>query len=182
MNILKEADHEWTLFLDRDGVLNHEKKADYIRHVGEFEWYDGVPEALRILSERFARIIIVTNQRGIGKGLMTHEHLKEIHQHLKQETEAAGGRIDAFYYAPELEPDAVNRKPNTGMALQAKVDFPDINFEKSIMVGNNLSDMHFGKKKGMYTVFLHTTNPAQEEDDCIDVFYPDLLTFAKNIL
>lgn len=65
------------------------------------------------------------------------------------------------------------------MALQAKIDYPDINFDKNIMVGNNLSNMHFGKKMGMYTVFLHTTNPAQEEDDCIDVFYPGLSHFCK---
>ncbi len=182
MNILKETARNRTLFLDRDGVINHEKEADYIRHVEEFMFYKGALEALKILRQKFDRIIIVTNQRGIGKGLMTHEDLHSIHQYLKEKVEQAGGNIDAFYYAPDLDTDAANRKPNTGMALQAKKDFPSINFEDSIMVGNNLSDMEFGKKMGMKTAFLHTTNPSQGHHETIDFFYPTLLDFAKNIL
>lgn len=181
MNFLKEIDNTWTLFLDRDGVINHEKKGDYIRNVAEFEFYDGALEAMRLFSQKFKYIIIVTNQRGIGRGLMTHEDLAAIHAYVKAEVVKAGGKIDAFYYAPEVATDAVNRKPNTGMALHAKKDFPGLVFDKSIMVGNNLSDMQFGKSAGMKTVFLHTTNPDQHEHEAVDLFYPGILDFAKNI-
>lgn len=182
MNTSKDTERNRTLFLDRDGVINHEKKADYIRNTEEFIFYDGALEAFKILNQQFDRIIIVTNQRGIGRGLMTHEDLDSIHCYLKKEVEQAGGKIDAFYYAPELDSDAVNRKPNTGMALQAKKDFPSIDFKRSIMVGNNLSDMQFGKNMGMKTAFLRTTNPTQDVHESIDCFYPTLLDFAKNIL
>ena len=182
MNILNEIDASWTLFLDRDGVINHEKHADYIKQIDEFMFYDGVLEALQILSRRFKYLIIVTNQRGIGKGLMTHDDLHTIHTMMKVHVLEAGGRIDAIYYAPELASDAINRKPNIGMGLQAKNDFPMIDFHKSIMVGNNLSDMEFGKNLNMKTVFLSTTNPNQAPHPSIDIIYPNLLDFAKNIL
>ena len=68
------------------------------------------------------------------------------------------------------------------MGLQAKNDFPAIDFHKSLMVGNNLSDMEFGKNLKMKTVFLSTTNPNQAPHPTIDLIYPTLLDFAKNIL
>ncbi len=170
-----------TLFLDRDGVINIEKQGDYIRHVAEFVLYDGVPEALSLLTKKFARILVVTNQRGIGRGLMTANDLDAIHQHLSELAEKAGAKIDAYYFAPDADKEAINRKPNTGMALQAKRDFPGIDFANSVMVGNNLSDMQFGKRMGMQTVFLRTTHPSQQPDTVIDHFYDSLLDFAKNI-
>lgn len=182
MDFLQEIDRTWTLFLDRDGVINHEKNEDYIRKVDEFVFYDNALLALKFLSKRFDKIIVVTNQRGIGKGLMTHEDLTSIHTFLKNEVEQFGGHIDAFYYAPELESEALNRKPNTGMAIAAKKDFPTIDFQKSIMVGNNLSDMEFGKRMGMKTVFLRTTKPEQTQHPNIDYFHPTLFDFAKNMI
>ena len=65
---LKKIDAGWTLFLDRDGVINVEKEDSYILHYNEFVFYEGVPEALRHCASVFGRIVIVTNQRGIGKG------------------------------------------------------------------------------------------------------------------
>ena len=72
-------------------------------------------------------------------------------------------RIDEIYYAPDLESDAHHRKPNTGMGLQAKQDFPSIDFSKSVMVGNNFSDMDFGKRLGMKTVFVETTKHTKKK-------------------
>ncbi|MFN3299660.1 MAG: HAD-IIIA family hydrolase, partial [Sediminibacterium sp.] len=69
---LSQIDASWTLFLDRDGVLNYEKKEDYIRNWDEFNFYTGVPESIKLLNGLFGRLVIVTNQKGIGKGLMTH--------------------------------------------------------------------------------------------------------------
>ncbi len=181
MNNQIAIDNTWTLFLDRDGVINHEKSGDYIRNVEEFQLYDGVLEAFRLLANRFHKIIVVTNQRGVGKGLMSAEDVEQIHAALQQKVNHIGGTIHAFYYAPDLETDAPNRKPNIGMGLQAKREFPTIDFSKSIMIGNNISDMLFGKNLGMRTIFLHTTNPEQGPHSSIDYFYPTLLDFAKTI-
>lgn len=182
MDLLRNIDNSWTLFLDRDGVINFEKENDYIRNAGEFLFYPGVTEALKKLNPLFHKIIVVTNQRGIGKGLMTHDDLEKIHELMSKTIHEQGGRIDGIYYAPELESDAHNRKPNTGMALQAKKDHPTIDFTKSIMVGNNLSDMEFGKKSGMSTVYLRTTKPQQEAHRHIDIFCKNLEDLSTKLL
>jgi HAD superfamily hydrolase (TIGR01662 family) len=90
---------------------------------------------------------------------MTEADLTGIHDKMVSEINAAGGKIDAIYFAPAIVNNDPLRKPNPGMAHRAKADFPAINLSKSIMVGNKLSDMGFGKNAGMYTVFLPTTNP-----------------------
>ncbi len=178
----KLIDTSWTLFLDRDGVINHEKHMDYIHTWDEFKFYEGVKEAIKIFAEKFKHIIIVTNQRGVGKGVTKLEDLLYIHDNMKSELEAFGGRIDAIYYCPDIDDSSPNRKPNPGMGLQAKKDFPDINFQKSIMIGNTLSDMKFGRNLSMKTVFLPTTRPEVDTaDPSIDFVYVSLLDFAKDL-
>lgn len=173
-------DQEWTLFLDRDGVINEEKKEDYIRHWDEFKFYAESLKALPLLASKFNRIIITTNQKGIGKGLMSHEDLAKIHEHMKQKIEAVGGRIDAIYYCPDLDNDSPNRKPQPGMAFQAKAAFPSIDLNKSIMVGNRMSDMEFGRNAGLHTVYLATTHPeAPFPDTKIDYRFDNLFQFAN---
>ena len=177
---LKQIDNSWTLFLDRDGVINHEKEMDYIYHYGEFNFYEGVPEAIQYLSTRFAKIIIITNQRGVGREFMTEEDLLSIHDQMLADIEAAGGRVQKIYYCVANDDAHPNRKPNPGMAREALKDFPEIDLSKSIMVGNNLSDMQFGRNAGMYTVFVKTTDPNQATPHpSIDLAFPDLPGFAK---
>lgn len=169
------------LFLDRDGVINQEKRGDYIRRVEEFVFYPGVLDSLVELSGLFDYLIVVTNQRGIGRGLMTEEQLKAIHHAFLKQVESAGGRIDAIYYAPHIDNAHPRRKPNVGMALEAKKDFPNIEFEQSIMVGNNLSDMQFGKTMHMKTIFLSTTSAPQElPHPLIDAQYPSLAVWCQS--
>src|ERR1700741_1678568 len=100
---LKTIDNTWTLFLDRDGVINHEKYKDYVHKWEEFVFYEGVKDAVRIFSSVFKYVIIVTNQKGVGKGLTKIEDLMIIHQNLESEVEKAGGRIDRIYFCPALE-------------------------------------------------------------------------------
>jgi histidinol-phosphate phosphatase family protein len=177
---LTKIDNSWTLFLDRDGVINHEKHLDYIHTWDEFKFYDGAKVAIQIFTQIFNRILIVTNQRGIGKGVTKLVDLKLIHQNMLKDIEAVGGKIDAIYYCPELE--SHNRKPNPGMGLQAVIDFPDIDLNKAIMVGNTLSDMEFGRNLGIKTVFLTTTRPeVNTNDKLIDAVYPSLISFALEI-
>ncbi|HEX4373405.1 MAG TPA: HAD-IIIA family hydrolase [Puia sp.] len=177
---LKLINKDWTLFLDRDGVLNYEKPFDYIYTYEEFSFYEGVPEAVKILTGKFARIILTSNQRGVGKGLMTEQDLISIHNNMLRDLEAAGGKIDKIYYSIGATDDDPMRKPHPGMALQAKKDFPQIDFSRSIMVGNNISDMDFGRNAGMFTVFLTTTHPEQPLPyPSIDLAFDSLPDFTK---
>ena len=169
----------WTLFLDRDGVINRQIKGDYVRDISRFEWLPGSQEAITGLSRLFGRIIIVTNQQGIGKGLMTKTDLDDIHQYLQNSIKSAGGKIDKIYYCPYLSSENQPcRKPDIGMALQAKADFPDINFEKSIMVGDSVSDMEFGKNAGMRTVMINE-NGAFNKTIKADWEFKDLFSFYQ---
>lgn len=177
---LKNITNSWTLFLDRDGVINLEKHQDYVYHYGEFVFYDGVKDALRFLSNHFKRIIIITNQRGVGRELMTEDALISIHNQMVADVEAGGGRIHKIYYCTSIDDAHPNRKPNPGLFTEAQRDFPDISPAASLMVGNNLSDMQFGRNAGMHTVFVRTTNPAQPyPHPLIDLAFNDLPAFAK---
>jgi D-glycero-D-manno-heptose 1,7-bisphosphate phosphatase len=177
---ISSIDKTWTLFLDRDGVLNHEKKENYILSWDEFRFFDGVKEALKQLNDIFGVIVLVTNQRGIGKGLMTLDDLLDIHSKMMEEIKAAGGRIDKLYFCTDLDNNSPCRKPNPGMAELAKKDFPQVNMQRSIMVGNKLSDMRFGRNAGMFTAYVATTNPEVTADDSlVDARFDDLPAFAK---
>src|SRR5688572_21793500 len=94
---LSDIDNNWTLFLDRDGVINVDK-SPYTLNAHMFEFYKGVPEAIHDLSGIFKRIIITTNQRGVGRKMMTEDDLSDIHKKMLSGIEAAGGKIDRIYY------------------------------------------------------------------------------------
>lgn len=176
-------DKSWTLFLDRDGVINEEKHQDYIHTWEEFRFYPGVIEAMAVFARLFGRIIIVTNQKGVGKGYTLKEDLERIHENMTAVIREAGGHIDRIYYCPDLENDSPDRKPNPGMGLRARQDFPDIDFTKSIMVGNTLSDMQFARNLGVYSIFLPTTRPEVHwNNSSIDRVYDNLPAFASSLL
>lgn len=181
MKSLKNIDASWTLFIDRDGVINHEKKDDYIHSWEEFKFYEGVKDAFKIFDKKFGKIILVTNQRGVAKGLTKKEDLLLIHQNMISEIEQAGGRIDKVYYCAEME--SPNRKPNPGMGLQAMKDFNSIDLSKSVMIGNTLSDMKFGRNLGVsINIFLPTTRKDVDlNNPDIDLVFNDLISVANNL-
>ena len=177
---LAAVDQSWTLFLDRDGVINEDKPGSYIFNPEEFVFMEGAPALFKKLTARFKHIIVATNQRGVGRGLMTEQTLQSIHDKMKTAVQDAGGRIDAIYYATSIHNNDPQRKPNPGMALQARADFPDISLSRSIMIGNNISDMQFGRSAGMYTIFLTTTNKEiRLPHPDIDLIFNSLQDFAK---
>jgi D-glycero-D-manno-heptose 1,7-bisphosphate phosphatase len=154
-----QFDKTWTLFLDRDGVINRRLVNDYVKSWAEFTFEYHVLQAIIKFSEIFGRIFIVTNQQGIAKGLMTEEDLQVLHQQMVAEVERVGGRIDSIYFCPHWSGDKCNcRKPRTGMALQAKEDFPEVDFTRSVMVGDSPSDIEMGVQLGMKTVFIGNDN------------------------
>lgn len=170
-------DQSWALFLDRDGVINRRIVDDYVKKWEEFEFLEGVLEALKIFSEKFGRIVVVTNQQGIGKGLMRKEDLDLIHGNMHYEVSFFKGRIDKVYYSPFLASENHHtRKPSIGMALEAKKDFPEIDFSKSIMVGDSGSDVEFGKNAGMKTVYIGENNKYQA-----DYLFSSLADFANSL-
>jgi histidinol-phosphate phosphatase family protein len=177
---LHRIDKTWTLFIDRDGVINHEKKEDYIRNTGEFRFYDGVKEAFGQFSDKFGKIVVVSNQRGVGRGLMTLEDLEQIHRSMEGEIRRAGGRIDRIFYCTATDNLHPDRKPNPGMAFRAAAEMKEIDLSRSIIAGNKTSDMLFGRNAGMYTVFIATTNPDTPfPHPDIDLRFPSLYDFAK---
>lgn len=148
-------DTTWTLFLDRDGVINKNIDGSYVLDWEQFDFLPGVLETIPKLTKLFTHIIVVTNQQCIAKGLITTTELDEIHQNMMNMIELNGGRIEAVYYAPDLaSPENYLRKPKNGMAHLAKKDFPEINFHKCIMIGDKPSDMEFGKSVGMITICI----------------------------
>ncbi len=159
--------------------MNDEKYEDYIHTWEEFKFYKGVKEAFEIFNKKLGVIVIITNQRGVAKGLTKIEDLHLIHNKMKEEIEAAGGRIDKIYICTDMESE--NRKPNPGMGLQAIKDFPEIDLSKSLMIGNTLSDMRFGRNLGVaINIFLPTTHKEVPLDHAdIDLVFDNLISVAK---
>jgi histidinol-phosphate phosphatase family protein len=176
--ILKDLNinKDWTLFLDRDGVINKKLENDYVKHWMEFEFLDGAIDALKYLDSVFGKIVVVTNQQGIGKRLYRTEDLELIHKNMLYEIHFYGGRIDKVYFSPYLQSENhPTRKPGIGMALNAKQDFPEINFSKSLVIGDSMSDMEFGKTAGMKTAFI---SEQDKKDPKIDFNFRSLNDFV----
>lgn len=171
-------DENWTLFLDRDGVINVRIIDGYVTKIEEFDFLPNVIEAFRIFKDKFKHIVVVTNQQGVGKGLMTESDVEKVHEYMIQEVRTNGGNIDKVYFCPQLKSETDNyRKPSPKMAFFAKNDFPEIDFSKSIMIGDMNSDIEFGKNAGMKTIFIGNNEHKTEPDD----FFDTLFDFAKII-
>lgn len=158
---------DWTLFLDRDGVINRRLIDEYVRNWSEFEFEPGVLEALAALAPRFRTIVIVTNQRGIARGLMTEADLARVHERMSSEIEQAGGRIDGIYHCPhDRHTGCACRKPGIGLAEQARRAHPHIDFTRSLMVGDSASDMEFADRAGMKKLFIGPDAPGSVAPGC----------------
>ena len=142
-----------TLFLDRDGVINVKLDGKYVRNTDEFEFMPGAEFAIAHLSKIFKRILIVTNQQGIAKGIMSAEDLNVLHQYMLQQLKVEGGVIEKIYYCPHLAAENCScRKPNPGMIQQAIIDFPAIKIEESYLIGDSDTDIIAGEKMELITV------------------------------
>lgn len=144
-----------TLFLDRDGVLNRHLEGDYVRDWSQWEWMPGILEQLKKWSARFRRIVLVTNQRGVGKGLMTDADLARVHARMMQEVLEAGARMDLILSCTAVEETDPRRKPNPGMFYEACSLFPDIDAKSSVMLGDAPSDAAFARNCGMPFILLN---------------------------
>lgn len=159
--MLKDID---TVFLDRDGVINRRLPDDYVKSWKEFEFLPNVKEALAELSKNNLRLIVITNQRGIALGLMTEQELASIHARMIAELNKAGVKITAIYHCPHDRNQCDCRKPQTGLFLKAKQDFPEIDFARSVMIGDSVSDIEAGLKAGCHTIFIGEQKPEKIKD------------------
>ena len=134
-----------TLLLDRDGVINVLRPGDYVKTIEEFEWRPGAKDALCAAASKFSNIFVVTNQRGVGRGVMTREALDGIHAWMTKEIAAAGGRVDGIYVCTAVSDDDPCRKPNRGLFDMILRDHPEVDPARTLMIGDSQSDLEFAK-------------------------------------
>jgi len=144
-----------TVFLDRDGVINKQPAPhDYVKNWNEFQWLPKTKETIKGLNKAGFLVIVVSNQRGVVRGMMKMENVEEIHQKMNQELQELGGKIDAFYFCPHNYSDHCQcRKPKIGMLLKAADDF-NIDLKKAIVIGDSKKDIQMGKKASCVTILV----------------------------
>jgi len=145
------------VFLDRDGVINDNSANYYVKNWEEFTFLPGAKEAVRRLAERDdVKIFIVSNQAGVGKGEVSAERVEEINQQMKEELEAAGGRVDGVYYCPHTPDDRCScRKPESGL-LERAMQECGVKSDRRFMVGDALSDVQAGRKASAVSIMVKT--------------------------
>ena len=144
-----------TVFLDRDGVLNEKMpEGQYVTRWEEFRPLPGVAESIARLNQAGIRVIVVSNQRGIARGLYTTADVDAIHARFQELLRSRGARIDAIFVCPHDKGECGCRKPLPGMFEQAVSRFPAITAASSAMIGDSLVDIDFGRGIGMATVFV----------------------------
>lgn len=126
----------------------------YVASWADFRLLPGVPEAIGRLNRAGLRVIVVSNQRGVALGLYSAADVATIHANLQKLLGEQGAHVDAFYFCPHDKSQCNCRKPLPGLFEQSQRDFPDITPETSLMAGDSLSDIEFGRRLGMRTVFV----------------------------
>jgi histidinol-phosphate phosphatase family protein len=178
MEKLAQVDVSWTLFLDRDGVINERIFGGYILNYLDFRFKDRVLESSKELFGRFGRVIVVTNQQCVAKGLISETDLACLHDKMVHDFQKSGANIDCVYVAIEWKGDEpLMRKPHVKMAELAQGDFPEIDFTKSIMVGDTDGDIRFGKNLGMRTVLIRSEEQTTVVPDLVLDRLGDLIGF-----
>jgi D-glycero-D-manno-heptose 1,7-bisphosphate phosphatase len=149
-----------TIFLDRDGVINRRLPDDYVKCWAEFEFLPSVVEALGMLRTAGIFTAVITNQRGIARGLFTRADLADIHARMQQELARHHAQIDAIYACPDLE--SPRRKPRPGMLLEAFRDHPHIRPETSLVIGDSATDIEAGHLAGVQGVLV--SDPGDDDE------------------
>ena len=173
------------VILDRDGVINHDSK-QFIKSPAEWRPIPGSIDAIAKLSQAGYRVIIATNQSGIGRGLFDMDTLNAIHEKMHRTVQQAGGRIDAIFYCPHaIEADCQCRKPRTGMFERIARCF-NVDLVGTPSVGDSLRDLQAAAAVGARPLLVLTGKGTQTLaegglPEGTQVF-PDLATAAEEIL
>jgi D-glycero-D-manno-heptose 1,7-bisphosphate phosphatase len=168
-------------FLDRDGVLNRKMpEGQYVTGWEEMRFLPGSAEAIILLREAGFRVIVVSNQRCVAKGLLSVAELESLHRRMCEWYAAAGAPLDGVYYCPhDLEPPCACRKPAPGLLLEA-ARAQQIDLKASWMIGDSASDMEAGRRAGCRTALLQDS--VDSEAGLADVVARSLLEAAQRIL
>lgn len=181
------------IFLDRDGTINED--IGYASHPDDLHIYSFAAEAIRLINDAGFKVIVVTNQSGIARGLYDEATLATIHEKLIRELEREGAHIDAVYYCPHhprignqtYRQDCECRKPQTGMLEQAAREH-DINLAESFVIGDKASDINLATNAGAQGVLVMTgygggTLASIERFPCYPaIIAEDLLAAVREIL
>ena len=163
----------YTIFLDRDGTLNPDP--GYIKSPDQFELFPGVPEALARLIRAGARLIVVTNQSGIARGLLSYDDLTAVHAKLNALLDPAGVSLEAIYFCPHHPNDGCDcRKPNRGMIDQA-VRERGVDLARSYLIGDHMRDIELAKRIGARSILVTTgvVRPREREGPSATAPTPD---------
>jgi D-glycero-D-manno-heptose 1,7-bisphosphate phosphatase len=169
-----------TAFLDRDGTINvGAAEGEYVVSAGEVELLPGAAEAIRLLNELPAKVVVVTNQRGIALGRMSEEDLAAVTAELDRQLAAAGAHLDASFHCPHEKGSCECRKPGPGMFRRAAAEVPGVRLEGAAMVGDSALDVEAGNRLALTTVRL---GPSAAGDPEPDHESPDLLAAVRWLL
>lgn len=150
------------VFLDRDGVINKNRN-DYVKTWAEFKFLPNAPKGIKLLNDNGFKIIIITNQSVVGRGIITEKTLNRIHEKMLKELKEFGCIIEKIYCCPHAPSDNCDcRKPKPGMLLKAAKDF-NIDLAKSCFIGDNGTDEEAGKRAGCKTYLV------SENRDLLDI-------------
>jgi D-glycero-D-manno-heptose 1,7-bisphosphate phosphatase len=168
-------------FLDRDGVINRKaRQGEYITHWEDVQILPGVAEAIALLNQAGARVVVASNQRCVAKGLITTFDLEVLHRRMCETVASYGAKIDAIYYCPhEKQPPCRCRKPQPGMLLEAAREH-DIDLSTSWMIGDSHVDVEAGRNAGCKTALLADRGDVVETN--ADIVAPSLFEVVRQIL
>lgn len=171
-----------TVFFDRDGTLIIDR--DYLNDPDQITYLPGTFEALTELRDAGFQFVMVTNQSGIARGLISLENLAEIHRRIEDEFASHGLSFVKIYFAPyAADSGHVRRKPNPGMLHEAHRDLGGVDFARSWMIGDRMSDVEAGHRAGCKTVLLAgVDDPTDSEFAPPTIVAADLLTAAREII
>lgn len=175
----KEQSYQKAVFLDRDGVVCED--TDYVTSFEKLKIYPYAKEAIKLIHQKGYLAIVITNQSGVARGMMTEETLQVLNHFLKLET-----GVDDIYYCPHLPPERKEvfpyrikcncRKPDTGLIEKAILEY-HIDRDKSYMIGDRETDIIAGKKAGLKTVWIRSRHSTEMADKISD----NLLDYALHL-
>ncbi len=167
------------VLLDRDGVINR-RRDDHVKTPEEVKLLPHVPRAIGMLNRMHVKVAVVTNQPAIGRGLMTEEDLRQVHEAIAVEINKVGARIDKFVFCPD-HPDrpTQRRKPGPGMLLEAMRHYHAFP-EDTVMVGDSMVDMLAAQTAGCGRILVLTGNGKKTEAQGLEAVTP--VEVCKNIL
>ncbi len=169
-----------TIFFDRDGTLIVDKV--YLNDPNQIKYLPGVFEALRLFRDNGYQLIVVTNQSGVARGLVTLENLELIHQKMKDEFARHEIFFAGFYYAPySVESNHFMRKPNPGMLLTAAEEH-NVDLAQSWMIGDRVTDVEAGHRAGCRSVLLEGVETREKALEAKPAFIANGLLEAANFI